>query len=267
MVRSFKNLATPRRVAVVIAHPDDEVFCSGLICELVERGSEVSIVCLTRGEGGPSGGHPREDVGMIRSAEMEAAAAVLGIRSITYLGQNDPEPLSGKVRAPAIGVVPLSVLLKRFVAPADLVITHGSSGEYWHPAHRLLHRAVQRLARERGGSKKVWLSFLARHPQHPLPKLVNWEDSTYLRLNLGRHQATRLQALACHRTQAEVFERFAGGNLEGFIRLTETESYALMGIRRLQIAKTTYVSKRKGNQTADACKKDPKGEMVGHHRR
>lgn len=265
MVRSLKNLATPRRVAVVIAHPDDEVFCSGLIRELVERGSQVCVVCLTRGEGGPRGGHPREDLGMIRIAELEAAAAVLGIESITFLGENDPEPVSGKVRAPAIGLAPLRALLKCQLAQADLVITHGSSGEYCHPAHRLLHRAVQRLAREQWGANKVWLSFLARHPQHPLPKLVNWEDSTYLRLNLGRHHATRLEALACHRTQAEVFERFGGGSLERFIRLTETESYALMGACRLQIAKTAYIGKRKGNQTSDARKKDPKGEIVGHH--
>lgn len=266
MFRSFRNLATPRRVVVVIAHPDDEVFCSGLICELVGRGSEVSLVCLTRGEGGPSGGHPREDVGMIRTEEMKAAAAILGIRSITYLGQIDPVPLSGKVRAPAIGVAPLSILLKPHLAEADLVITHGSSGEYWHPAHCLIHRAVQRLARARGGSDKVWLSFLARHPHHPLPKLVNWEDSTYLRVDFGRHQAIRLQALGCHRTQAEVFERFGSGSLDRFICLTETESYALMGTRRLQIAKTAYVGKRKGNQTADARKKNSKSELVGQQR-
>lgn len=267
MIRRFKNIATPRRVAVVIAHPDDEVFCSGLICELVERGSEVSIVCLTRGEGGPSGGHLREEVGRIRSEEMAAAAAVLGVRSTLFLGQIDPEPVAGKVLAPAIRVAPLSALLKPHLADADLVITHGSSGEYWHPAHRLLHLAVRRFSRERDGSAKVWLSFLARHPGHPISKLVNWDDPAYLRLDVSQHHVTRVEALARYHTQAEVFERFGSGSLEQFIRLTEIESYALMGTRRLQIAKTTDVSKRQRDQTADARKKDSQGEMIGHDRR
>ena len=39
-------------VVVVIAHPDDEVFASGTLCLLAERGFKIALVCVTDGEGG-----------------------------------------------------------------------------------------------------------------------------------------------------------------------------------------------------------------------
>ena len=44
----------PSNVVVVVAHPDDEVFCSGLLIQLVEHGAHVKVLCLTKGEGGLS---------------------------------------------------------------------------------------------------------------------------------------------------------------------------------------------------------------------
>jgi N-acetylglucosamine malate deacetylase 2 len=42
-------------VLVVVAHPDDELFASGLLRELSARGRDFHIACLTRGEGGITG--------------------------------------------------------------------------------------------------------------------------------------------------------------------------------------------------------------------
>ena len=41
-----------QHILAVIAHPDDEVFCSGLLAGAAALGAKVSILCMTRGEGG-----------------------------------------------------------------------------------------------------------------------------------------------------------------------------------------------------------------------
>ena len=62
----LEHFADLGRAVVVVAHPDDEVFCSGLICALKHLGCHVTVLCLTRGEGGPCDGFPREELGEIR---------------------------------------------------------------------------------------------------------------------------------------------------------------------------------------------------------
>lgn len=50
---------------VVLAHPDDEIFHSGILAHLSERGVRVTLVCATDGEAGkphPSLG-PVDDLG------------------------------------------------------------------------------------------------------------------------------------------------------------------------------------------------------------
>ncbi|MBT8226524.1 MAG: PIG-L family deacetylase [Dactylosporangium sp.] len=76
------------RVLVVIAHPDDaEFWLGGTIARWTASGAEVSYLVLTDGEaGGFDPGVPRADIPRIRRAEQEAAAAVLGVSDIRFLG-------------------------------------------------------------------------------------------------------------------------------------------------------------------------------------
>lgn len=212
---------------VVVAHPDDEVFCSGLICELKLRGARVRILCLTKGEGGPCGEHPRADLGRIRSEEMRRACDVLGIDELVFLGHIDPEGRGYKVFAPEVSAEALAAQISPHLEGADLVVSHGSGGEYWHPAHLLVFAAVRLALADAGADGPVWLSFSARRPDHSLPELVNWDDPAFLTLDGARHERTRLRALDCHRTQLGLFSKFAKGDHIDFIRYTAIESYAL----------------------------------------
>ena len=48
-----------KRAVVLGAHPDDaESGCGGLIANLTERGVEVEILCMTRGEKAPGENPP-----------------------------------------------------------------------------------------------------------------------------------------------------------------------------------------------------------------
>lgn len=218
----------PGPCLVVIAHPDDELFASGLLLEARTRGVPAEILCLTRGEGGPVGAGTREDLGARREGELRASATILGIRSVTFLDHRDPVGRVHRTYAPEVSVGALAAQLSPIFqsrAPR-LIITHGSHGEYWHPAHLLLHRAVFQTLRHREISPAPGLlTFHAWQPGHSLPNFLNREDPADLLIDSHFHRAARIAALEAHSSQAEFFSALGGGSLEGFIDQTRHEAY------------------------------------------
>lgn len=141
-----------RRMAIILAHPDDETFsCGASIACAVDAGVEVHYICATRGECGE--GDPQllatEPVANVRTAELRCAAGSLGLHAIHYLNYRD----SGMAGSPnsqhkaALSLAPAAelsakvVTLLRAIRP-EVVITHGSYGGYGHPDHIQVHRAV-----------------------------------------------------------------------------------------------------------------------------
>jgi LmbE family N-acetylglucosaminyl deacetylase len=78
---------------VVFAHPDDaEFMCGGTIARWVRDGTVVHYVCCTDGSAGSNEpGATREGIREIRAMELQAAADVLGVASVSILGFVDGE--------------------------------------------------------------------------------------------------------------------------------------------------------------------------------
>src|SRR5215471_3808158 len=76
---------------VLFAHPDDaEFMCGGTIAAWVRGGCEVHYVVVTDGSAGSNEpGVTREQMRPIREREQGAAADVLGVKSVTFLGEVD----------------------------------------------------------------------------------------------------------------------------------------------------------------------------------
>ncbi len=208
-------------VVVAIAHPDDELFASGLLCELAERGRGVRIVCLTRGEGGTSGDVTREELGRVREAELRASAALLGVDEVHFLGHVDPVGKEYRVYAPAVSVQALAEQLAPLLDGAAFVVTHGSGGEYWHPAHLLMHDAVRSVI----GKGCPLLTLHAWQAGHPLPGLLNREDPADLVIDGSGNREQRLAAFRAHRSQEGYFASRGGGSLEGYVDRTVKEAF------------------------------------------
>src|SRR5687767_6334420 len=81
----------PARALVVSAHPDDVDFgCSGTVARLRAAGTEVSYCIVTDGDAGEAPeGVARSDVAGLRQAEQRAAAAVVGVTDVRFLGHPD----------------------------------------------------------------------------------------------------------------------------------------------------------------------------------
>jgi LmbE family N-acetylglucosaminyl deacetylase len=76
---------------VLFAHPDDAEFtCGGTVARWAREGCEVHYVCVTDGSAGSNEpGVTREELRPIRDREQRAAAEVLGVSSVTLLGEID----------------------------------------------------------------------------------------------------------------------------------------------------------------------------------
>ena len=127
------------KLMAVLAHPDDESLgFGGTLATYAAAGVETSLVMATRGEAGRCGehlrgtpGHPGpEALGRIREGELRAAAAILGIRDIAFLGYRDQE----LDRADPGQAIARIVHHLRRVRP-DIVLTFGQDGAYGHPDH------------------------------------------------------------------------------------------------------------------------------------
>jgi len=85
------------KVLVAGAHPDDpETGCGGLILRYVQAGHEVVAYYLTLGEAGIPG-KSHEEAARIRTAELDAACTILGVRPL-FGGQIDGDTVVNKAR-------------------------------------------------------------------------------------------------------------------------------------------------------------------------
>lgn len=121
-------------VLTVWAHPDDETYLAGgTSAALRDAGARVVCVTATRGEAADPGATAgeRAALGALRTRELEAALALLGVEEHHWLdhpdgacAEADPELVTAK----------LACLLDE-VRP-DTVLTFGPDGFTGHPDHR-----------------------------------------------------------------------------------------------------------------------------------
>ena len=78
---------------VIFAHPDDaEYMCGGTVAAWAQDGTEVRYCVITDGSAGSNEpGVVREELAVVREAEQRAAAEILGVKDLTFLGFRDGE--------------------------------------------------------------------------------------------------------------------------------------------------------------------------------
>ncbi len=80
----------PERVLAVMAHPDDVDFgAAGTLAKLAAQGSEIHYCLLTNGDQGGFDDTPREQMAPMRQQEQRAAADIVGVKSVEFLGNRD----------------------------------------------------------------------------------------------------------------------------------------------------------------------------------
>lgn len=231
-----------RSLMAIFAHPDDESLAAGgLIASCAAGGSTVTLVVATRGEAGP--GREGARLAEARTREMEAAARVLGASELVWLDYPDgllPSVDAGQLEADIAG----TVVARR---PEQLV-TFDRDGLYWHPDHVALHErvaaAVKRLGDDapslwyvtmpNGAMRAVADHAAATGASHTPVLGIDDPDAfgaeappATLVLDVRRHAARKLAALACHATQ------FHGSALAA---IAPDEAASLLGLEHYRLA-------------------------------
>ncbi len=227
----------------VLAHPDDESLgVGGTLAKYASEGVATSLVTATRGQRGRFRGHrePPEHPGAealarIREAELERAAATLGISDVTLLDYWDQD--LDKADAPAI-VAEIAGHLRR-VRP-QVVVTFPPDGAYGHPDHIAISQfttaavvaaaspdietPVAPAARPHAVSKlyyiawpqATWDAYEAAFRQ--LVSMVDgvarqsmpWPDwAITTTIDTRAHWETVWRAVQCHGSQVTAYERLA----------------------------------------------------------
>ena len=206
------------RVMVVTAHPDDSEFgAGGTIAKLVKEGCEVTYVIVTNGNKGSSDrAMTPERLAAIRAEEQRAAARVLGVARVEFLGYPDCEVED--TRALRLDV---ARQIRRW--KPDLVICQSPNRTYNLGASHRDHRAVggvvldcvYPLARDH-------LAFPELLPEHEPHKtrevyVMQWE-TPQLVADISDVMDLKLKALACHASQFKDF-----GQVEKRVRVRAAE--------------------------------------------
>lgn len=201
-------------ILAFFAHPDDETVLSGGALALLARsGAHVHFLCATRGEGGETGEPPlcsEAELGRVREQELICATKNLGGSSLTLLDYIDPrvgpdQQLYAYTQDLTLLAGQVAATIRQFKAGA--VITHGSNGEYGHPAHLLTHQAARIAVESFGEQAPLLYTVAAAFPEHPRPRIVNRDDPAHLILDITPVLPEKTQAALCHRTQHALFVR------------------------------------------------------------
>lgn len=213
---------TGRSLLAVFSHPDDEsLACGGLLAWCAAAGVRVTLVCATRGERGPR--EPAADaidgnLRDVRVRELADAARMLGIAEVVLLDHADgflpwvdASRLEGEI---------LDVITR---VRAEVVITFGADGLYWHPDHIAIHhRTTAAVAALGTDAPALYYATMPRghmrsiiesqprdeHTQSAGPFGITDPDAfgvlaapPTLILDVSAFACRKLDALRCHRTQ------------------------------------------------------------------
>ncbi|HWI05143.1 MAG TPA: PIG-L family deacetylase [Acidimicrobiales bacterium] len=136
----------------VWAHPDDECYLmAGTALVAAAAGSYVACITATAGEAGATSDDdrwPRSRLASIRTQELGASLAVLGITDHTWLGLPDGGLASVDL---ASGVALIAEAVDR-VRP-DTVLTFGPDGMTGHPDHMAVGDWAERAVTEVMGDR------------------------------------------------------------------------------------------------------------------
>lgn len=192
------------KLLALVAHPDDaDIFCGGTLAKHADRGDDVVIGYMTRGEYGGTDTTEAE-LAAVREAEAERSADVLGA-DLTFLGFEDGRiTYSLENRLTVVDVI-------REHDP-DLVITHFRDD--MHPDHR----ATSRLVTDAYYMASLPLVETEHAPSDPdnvyyFGKPTSDFEPTVV-VDVSGYLDTKAEAIMQHESQVEFLEQHGGIDAE-----------------------------------------------------
>lgn len=188
-------------VVAVGAHPDDETFGLGaIIATLVDRGTKVGLVCLTRGESSTLGAGP--DLAERRLDELACATEILGIGDLV-VGDHPDGGLAG------VGPDRLAGEVVAFAGTTGALLTFDEGGITGHPDHQSATRATLIAARRLSIPVAAWAipTPVAEALRREFGAQFVGREPEELDMVMEVDRTRQLEAIECHASQTNAVPR------------------------------------------------------------
>ncbi len=192
------------RVLVVSAHPDDPEFGFGAtVAKLSADGADVTYcICTDGSQGGEDPAVPDQELTELRYREQRAAAAVLGVKDVVFLGFRDGH------LAPDVELrVAITRQIRRF--KPDLVLTHGPLRALKipigasHPDHLAVGEAALAAVYPDARNPRAYPELLAEglEPHRVREVWLPGFDQADHFIDAGPWMERKIEAIMCHASQ------------------------------------------------------------------
>lgn len=204
MMERFEDWPRKTKILIILAHPDDpEFFLGGTVARWTQAGHTVQYVLLTKGEKGTSPEYPDlQQLTVIRQAEQEAAAEVLGVTRVEFLDYSDgyliPDLEKRKV---------VTRLIRK--AKPDVVVSCDPQNYYIgdtylnHPDHRAAGQIVVDAVFPATGNRSFFPELIEEgFPPHRVAELwLSLPNLPNVEVNVNEQWDKRIEALLQHKSQ------------------------------------------------------------------
>jgi LmbE family N-acetylglucosaminyl deacetylase len=219
------------KILACFAHPDDEtILGGGLLALLASDINEVHYMCCTRGEGGECGTPPlcnQNALGDFRENELKCAVENLGGKSLNILDFIDPMVgPENTLFSFTEDIEKISTQIKDFIQreKIDVIITHGSNGEYGHPGHKTVYQAAN-LVINNYFPNLYWYTVQAFYPNSTKAHLLNKNDVASWIIDVSSVLNQKIKAALCHKSQHSLFTRRKSTELGREVSVEEVISF------------------------------------------
>jgi LmbE family N-acetylglucosaminyl deacetylase len=223
----MENLNGTERVMVISPHPDDVDFgCSGTIARWSRMGVDITYVICTSGDKGTDLPMAPESIAAIREKEQVAAAEIVGVRKVIFLGLKDGELENNRefrkmlVRVlrqyrpdVVLSWIPPILFRKRLCGHAD------------HRAAALaVFDAIYPAARNRNFFPELLEEGLMPHAVKQIYFFGTADPNTWI--DISETIETKIEALRAHKSQVGEFEDLSAWVRERFGQLGKEKGFA-----------------------------------------
>ncbi|WP_194973997.1 PIG-L deacetylase family protein [Aquiflexum lacus] len=137
---------SPQTIMTFFSHPDDEIAVGGTLLSLKEAGHKIILVCLTKGEAGPTGGLVEKEVlGETRAKELQEVASILDAKLELF-----DFPDSGLIEIPLDTLKQVAIEMIEKHQPDYIISYDNKVGLYGHPDHVMTSKAMEEVFLENG---------------------------------------------------------------------------------------------------------------------
>jgi LmbE family N-acetylglucosaminyl deacetylase len=206
------------RVLAVAAHPDDTEFgFGGTVAKLVADGATVTyVVCTDGSQGGEDPAVRDEDLTAVRYREQQAAAEVLGVAEVRFLGYRD-----GHLTADLEFRRRIVAEIRR--ARPDVVLTHSPQRRLnmpmgvSHPDHLAVGEATLQAVYPDARNPRAFRELLSEglEPHRVKEIWMPAAEGDHV-VDIAGHLERKIEAVHCHASQ--LGERGAGNGHGDWIR-------------------------------------------------